>query len=206
MRRAPATTTRVQPADHVVRRDSERVAARVDRLDDGRTVNHSARKFIGIAIRIQPSVEFPAGFGEHLHVEARYVVSTAIRLRGRVPMDRIEMQRTEIDRHGTMRTQPLREAITRAAAVGFLSGGVVRLALGGAIDLHPPMLWALYLPFGAIAAAVAAGIVVNLIALPVLCRFAPGDRLPDAVYRAAGTLSAVAAFVGGLVGVPPTGS
>lgn len=117
-------------------------------------------------------------------------------------MGRIETRRTETGWDGPGQTQPLREAITGAAAVGFLTGGSMRLALADGIDPHPPMLCALYLPLGAIAAAIVAGIVVNLIALPVLCRFAPGRRLPDAAYRAAGALSALAAFAGAFVAVP----
>lgn len=120
-------------------------------------------------------------------------------------MGRIETRRTETGWDGPAQTQPLREAITGAAAVGFLTGGSVRLALGGGIEPHPPWLCALYLPLGAVAAAVVAGIVVNLIALPALCRFAPGRRLPDAVYRAAGALSALTAFAGAFVAFPPAG-
>ncbi len=121
-------------------------------------------------------------------------------------MGLIETARAEAGRAGSARTQPLREAITRAAAVGFLTGGLVRLAFLGAGDLHPLMLCALYLPLGAAAAAVVAGIVVNLIALPVLCRVVPGHRLPDATYRAAGALSALAAFASAFAELPPIGA
>lgn len=112
--------------------------------------------------------------------------------------------RREAGWDGPARTQPLREAITGAAAVGFLAGGSVGLALGGGSEPHPLWLYALSLPLGAIAAAIAAGIVVNLVALPLLCRLAPEHRLPDAVYRAAGALSALAAFAGAFVAVSPS--
>lgn len=121
-------------------------------------------------------------------------------------MGRIEAAPTGAGRVGSARTQPLREAITRAAAFGFLAGGLVRLALLGAGDPRPLMLCALYLPLGAAAAAVVAGIIVNLIALPVLCRVVPGRRLPDATYRAAGALSALAAFASAFAELPPIGA
>ncbi len=116
----------------------------------------------------------------------------------------IETRQTEPGRDEARSIQPLREAITRAAALGFLTGGMVRLALGGVIDPPPPMLWALYLPVGAVAAAVAAGVVLNLILVPLLCRTMPGNRLPDAAYRAAGALAALASFAVAFE-IPPAG-
>lgn len=103
-------------------------------------------------------------------------------------------------------TRPLREATTGAAEIGFLIGGSIRLASGAAIDPYPLMLRALPPPLCAAAGAIVAGIAVNLTALPVLRRFASGRALPDGAYRAAGALSALAAFVGALVVVPPGGS
>ncbi|MDH2312958.1 hypothetical protein [Methylobacterium brachiatum] len=96
----------------------------------------------------------------------------------------------------------LREAITAAAAIGFLAGGGVRMVtgLGGTQNV---LVGALYLPLGAIAAAVMAGFVLNLIALPALSWTLPGRRLPARAYRVAGALSGLGAFLGAFVQFAP---
>ena len=93
------------------------------------------------------------------------------------------------------RAYAFREAITGAAAIGFLVGGCASLVLGVG-DAQRLLSGALYLPLGALVAAVLAGILVNLIALPALSRVAPSNRLPTSAYRAAGALSGIAAFAG----------
>ena len=96
----------------------------------------------------------------------------------------------------------LREAITAAAAIGFLAGGGVRMVtgLGGTQSV---LVGALYLPLGAIAAAVLAGIILNLIALPALSWTLPGRRLSARAYRVAGALSGFVAFLGAFVQFAP---
>ena len=54
-------------------------------------------------------------------------------------------------------TETLREAITAAAAIGFLAGGGTRV-IANVGDLPSLLTAALYLPLGAIAAAVLAGV------------------------------------------------
>jgi hypothetical protein len=96
----------------------------------------------------------------------------------------------------------LRESITAAATIGFLAGGAVRTVtvMGGTRDV---LISAFCLPLGAIVAAVVAGIVVNLIALPALSWTLPGRRLPATAYRIAGALSGLAAFLGAFVQFTP---
>lgn len=106
-------------------------------------------------------------------------------------------------RIGRTRIAAFREGITWTAALGFSAGALARLMLDGTIDLHGLIVCALYLPLGAITAAMLAGILVNLIALPALRRVAPGRRLPDAAYRAAGVLSGLAAFAGAFAAFLP---
>lgn len=110
---------------------------------------------------------------------------------------------------GIENTQPLhpgialrRETITGAAAIGFLAGGGVRLIneLG---DVQHILAGALSLWLGAIAAAVLAGIVLNLIALPALSWALPGRRLTAGTYRAAGALASGVAFAGAFVQFAP---
>ncbi|MCJ2059897.1 hypothetical protein MKL09_25615 [Methylobacterium sp. J-048] len=95
-----------------------------------------------------------------------------------------------------------REAITAAAAIGFLTGGGIRMVTGLG-DTRHVLIGALYLPLGAIAAAVLAGVVVNLVALPALSLTLSGRRLPANAYRAAGALSGVAAFASAFLQFSP---
>ncbi|MCJ2142347.1 hypothetical protein [Methylobacterium sp. E-066] len=95
-----------------------------------------------------------------------------------------------------------RETITAAAAIGFLAGGGARMVTDLGDGQHV-VIGALSLSLGAIAAAVLAGIVVNLIALPALSWVLPGRRLPARAYRVAGALSWVAAFAGAFVQFTP---
>ncbi|TXN01367.1 hypothetical protein FV242_18860 [Methylobacterium sp. WL64] len=99
-------------------------------------------------------------------------------------------------------TERLREAITAAAAIGFLAGGGIRVIadLGTVQTLLTAVL---YLPLGAMAAAVLAGVAMNLIALPVLGTVLTQRRLPALAYQAAGALSGVAAFAGAFVQFAP---
>lgn len=124
-------------------------------------------------------------------------------IRETVPMDSTERRWSEAAPIGMTPIEAFRETITRTAALGFSAGALVRLALGGTTDPHGAIVDALYLPLGAVAAAVLAGILVNVIALPALCRVVPGRRLPDSAYRAAGALSGLAAFAGALAVFPP---
>jgi hypothetical protein len=102
-------------------------------------------------------------------------------------------------------TETLREAITAAAAIGFLAGGGTRV-IANVGDLPTLLTSALYLPLGAIAAAVLAGVAMNLIALPVLGTVLTQRRLPAVAYQVAGALSGVAAFTGAFVQFAPAGA
>jgi len=95
-----------------------------------------------------------------------------------------------------------RETITAAAAIGFLAGGGARMVTGLG-DVPHVLLGAVSLSFGAIAAAVLAGLVVNLIALPALSWMLPGRRLQARAYQMAGALSGLAAFAGAFVQFTP---
>ncbi|SFM17072.1 hypothetical protein [Methylobacterium pseudosasicola] len=112
-------------------------------------------------------------------------------------MRTIENRRSERSRNAMRR-----EAITAASAIGFLAGGGARMVTGLG-DGQRVLFEALSLSLGAIAAAVLAGIVVNLIALPALSWVLPGRRLPARAYRVAGALSGVAAFASAFVQFTP---
>lgn len=95
-----------------------------------------------------------------------------------------------------------REAVTAAAAIGFLAGGGARM-LADLGDMQQILASALLLPLGAITAAVVTGILMNLFALPALSWVLPGRRLPIGAYRVAGALSGLAAFAGAFVQFSP---